>query len=212
MAILNSIRKRGIFLIIIIALALFAFIVSDSLTKGGGGGQDIADTVGVINGTELSRQSFMGAVEAYQRSLGPNTTLAQAMGVIWDRELRSTLMQQQVDALGMTLSQEQLSETLSEALATNPTFQNENGFYSEARLQEYLQAIKGNPQAQQEWNDYIESTKESILQNAYLNMVRGGLVATLAEGEQQYRFENDKVDIQFVYMPYDKIADEDVTV
>jgi len=47
MAILNSIRKKGIFLVIIIALALFAFIVSDSLTKGGGG-QGILDTVATI--------------------------------------------------------------------------------------------------------------------------------------------------------------------
>lgn len=212
MAILNSIRKRGIFLIIIIALALFAFIVSDSLTKGGGGGQDIQDTVGTINGTELSRQDFMSEVEAYQRQLGPNTTTAQAIGVIWDREIRSTLMQQQVDALGMTLSQEQLSETLSQALANNPTFQNENGFYSEAKLQDYLKAIRANPQAQKEWDNYIENTKQNILQNEYLSMVRGGLVATVADGEQQYRFENDKVNIEFVYIPYTKIADEDVTV
>jgi len=212
MAILNSIRKRGIFLIIIIALALFAFIVSDSLTKGGGGGQDIQDTVGSINGTDLSRQDFMGQVEAYQRSVGPNTTTAQAMGVIWEREMRSTLMQQQVDALGMTLSQEQLSETLSQALANNPTFQNENGFYSEAKLQDYLLAIRGNPQAQEDWNNYIESTKESILQNNYLSMVRGGLVSTVAEGEQQYRFENDKVNMEYVYIPYTKIADEDVAI
>ena len=212
MAILNSIRKRGIFLIIIIALALFAFIVSDSLTKGGGGGPDIQDTVGVINGTELSRVDFMNEVENYQRSLGPSVTTAQAVSAIWDRELRSTLMQQQVDALGMTLSQEQLSETLSEQLANNPTFQNENGFYSDAKLQEYLRAIRANPQAQQEWDNYIENTTQNILQNTYLSMVRGGVVSTLVDGEQQYRFENDKVDIEFVYIPYTKIADEDVTV
>ena len=84
MAILNNIRKRGIFLVIIIALALFAFIVSDSLTKGGGG-QDIQDTVATINGIDLSRQDFMGQVEAYQRSLGPNSNTGQAMGVIWER-------------------------------------------------------------------------------------------------------------------------------
>lgn len=211
MAILNNIRKRGIFLIIIIALALFAFIVSDSLTKGGGG-QDVQDTVASINGTDLSRVDFMGEVDAYQRSLGPNTTTAQAMGVIWERELRSTLMQQQVDALGMTLSQEQLAETLGEALANNPTFQDQNGFYSEARVQQYMEDIKGNPKALKEWNNYLQRTQESILQNHYLNMVRGGLITTSAEGEQQYRFENDKINVDYVHIPYTKIADEDVEV
>ena len=212
MAILNNIRKRGIFLIIIIALALFAFIVSDSLTKGGGGGQTIQDTVASINGTDLSRQDFMREVEAYQRNLGGNSNTAQAMGVIWERELRSTLMQQQVDALGMTISADQLSETLEQALANNPTFQDENGFYSEARLQTYLQNIKGNPQAQQDWDNYIDNTRKSILQNNYLGMVRGGLASTLVEGEQQYRFENDKINIDYVHIPYTKIADEDVPV
>ncbi len=212
MAILNNIRKRGIFLIIIIALALFAFIVSDSLTKGGGGGQKIQDTVASINGTELSRQDFMGAVEAYQRTTGGNTNTAQAMGVIWERELRSTLMQQQVEALGMTISADQLSETLSLALGNDPTFQDENGFYSDVKLKEYLRAIKGNPQAEKNWNTYIKNTQESILQNQYLSMVRGGLASTMVEGEQQYRFENDKINIDYVHIPYTKIADEDVPV
>ena len=211
MAVLNQIRKRGIFLIIIIALALFAFIVSDSLTKGGGG-PDVQDTVASINGTELSRVDFMGEVESYQRSLGPNANTAQAMGVIWDRRLRSTLFQQQVDELGMTISQEQLAETLSEALANNPTFQDENGFYSEARVQDYILAIRGNTKAQKEWENFLLRTQESIMQNHYLNMIRGGLVATAAEGEQQYRFENDKIDMDYVFIPYTKIADEDVEI
>lgn len=215
MAILNNIRKRGIFLVIIIALALFAFIVSDSLTKGGGGG-NIQDTVASINGTDLSRQDFMGKVEAYQRSLGPNSNTAQAMNVIWERELRSTLMQQQVDELGITISEDQLKETLSLALANDPAFQDENGFYSEAKLIEYERSLEANtPQARsakQSWIEYIESTKKSIIQNNYLAMVRGGLVSTLAEGEQQYRFENDKINIQYVHIPYSKIADEDITI
>ena len=68
MAILNSIRKRGVFLIIIIALALFAFILSDILAKGSGIGKD-QDTVAVVNGNEITRQDFMQQVEAAQRNL-----------------------------------------------------------------------------------------------------------------------------------------------
>lgn len=215
MAILNSIRKRGIFLIIIIALALFAFIVSDSLTKGGGG-QKIEDTVASINGTELSRVDFMSKVENYQRQIGPSSNTAQAMNVVWERELRNTLLQQQVDALGITISEDQLKETLSQVLGNDPAFQDENGFYSEAKLIEYERSLEANtPQARsakQQWLEYIQSTRRSILQNNYMTMVRGGLAATLAEGEQQYHFENDKINIDYVLIPYTKIADEDVVV
>ena len=216
MAILNSIRKRGVFLIIIIALALFAFVLDGVINSKTGSGGDIENTVAVINGKELSREDFMGKVESQQRSLGPNSNTAQAVQMVWDRELRSVLMEQQVEALGMTVSQEEINEQLSLVLANNPTFQDENGLYSEAKMIEYVASIQGNDQAsrqqKQAWDDFIESTRLSILQGNYMNMVRGGLASTIAEGEQQYRFENDKINIEYVYVPYTKIADEDVTV
>lgn len=211
MAILNSIRKRGIFLILIIAMALFAFILGDIINKGGSG-QDIQDTVGSINGTDLGREEFMSQVEAYSRNLGPNANQAQAMKVVWDREVRSVLLQQQIDELGITVSEDQLDEMLSITLANNPTFQDENGFYSEAKVVEYVASIQGNPTAKADWNTFIQNTKKSIVQSNYLNMVRGGMINTVAEGEQQYRFENDKINIEYVHIPYSKIADEDVAV
>ena len=216
MAILNSIRKRGFFLILIIALALFAFILSDIITKGTGGGGDVQNVVATINGKELSREDFMGKVENQQRAMGPNSNTAQAMTQVWDRELRSVLLQQQVEELGIGVGEEQINEQLSLVLANNPTFQDENGLYSEAKMVEYVASIQGNdPQSRQQmqlWNDFIENTRESLLQNNYLNMVRGGLVSTIADGEQQYKFENDKINIQYVHVPFTSIADEDVTV
>ncbi|MDC8003021.1 peptidylprolyl isomerase [Aureisphaera galaxeae] len=216
MAILNSIRKRGVFLIIIIALALFAFVLDGVINSKTGGGGEIENTVAVINGKELSREDFMGKVENQQRALGPGANTARAVQMVWDRELRTVLMEQQTEALGMTVSQEEINEQLSLVLANNPTFQDENGLYSEAKMIEYVASIQGNDPASrqqlQAWNDFIESTREGILQSNYMNMVRGGLASTLAEGEQQYRFENDKINIEYVYVPYTKIADEDVTV
>jgi parvulin-like peptidyl-prolyl isomerase len=35
---------------------------------------------------------------------------------------------------------------------------------------------------------------------------------SMADGEQLYRFENDKIDIEYLHVPYSSIADEDVTV
>lgn len=211
MAILNSIRKRGIFLILIIAMALFAFILSDVISKGTGG-PDVVDTVASINGEDLSREDFMGKVENYQRSLGPNSNISNAMTVVWNRELRNVLIGQQVEELGISVSQDQLNETLSQALANNPTFQDENGFFSEALMIDYVQSLQPGSLAEKQWNDYIDDTRRGILAANYLNMVRGGLVTTVAESEQQYRYENDKINIEYIHIPYDKIADEDVPV
>lgn len=211
MAILNSIRKRGFFLILIIALALFAFILSDIINKGGGDSSS-QNIVATINGKELSREYFMGKVDEYQRSLGPNATTSQAMNTVWDRELRTTLFNQQAEELGLGVSDEQLNETLALSLSNNPTFQDENGIYSEARVVEYVARIQADPIAKKQWDDFIVGVKENILQTNYLNLVKSGLSVTIAEGEQQYHFENDLVDIEYLHVPYSKIADEDITI
>ncbi|HBC05241.1 MAG TPA: peptidylprolyl isomerase, partial [Aequorivita sp.] len=101
MAILNSIRKRGIFLILIIALALFAFILSDVLTKGGG--TKVQDTIATINGTDISRQSFMEEVDATQRNMGPNSNTSQAVNMVWDRELRRVILEEQYEKAGLSV-------------------------------------------------------------------------------------------------------------
>ena len=85
MAILNSIRKRGIFLILIIAMALFAFILSDVLTRGGG--SSVENTIGTVNGVDIDRENFANLVENTQNSMGPNANTNQAMKLVWDREL-----------------------------------------------------------------------------------------------------------------------------
>ncbi|MEZ4779701.1 MAG: peptidylprolyl isomerase [Flavobacteriaceae bacterium] len=211
MAILNSIRKRGFFLILIIALALFAFILSDIINKGGGNGNS-QNIVATVNGKELSREYFMGKVDAYQRSLGPNANTSQAMNTVWDRELRTLLFNQQAEALGLGVSEDQLNETLALSLSNNPTFQDENGIYSEARVVEYVASIQNNAVAKQQWDEFINGVKESILQNNYINLVKSGLSTTVAEGEEQYHFENDQADIEYLHVPYTKIADEDVAV
>jgi peptidyl-prolyl cis-trans isomerase D len=211
MAVLNSIRKRGFFLILIIALALFAFILSDIINKGKSS-SNVQNVVATVNGTEISREEFMTQVDDYQRTLGPNASASQAMNLIWDRELKSILYGQQSEDLGMSIGEEELNEQLNLTLSNNPTFQDENGIYSEARLVEYVASIQNNAAARQQWQSFIDGIKESLLQKNYGNLVRSGLVTTLADGEQQYKFENDKINVEFIQVPYTKIADEDIPV
>ncbi len=212
MAVLNSIRKRGFFLILIIALALFAFVLDGLINKKTSGGGDVQNVVAAINGEEITREDFMTQVENYQRSLGPSASQSLAMNQVWDRELRTILYKQQAEKLGLSVGEEEINDQLRLTLSNNPTFQDENGFYSEAKVVEYVASIKGNPALKQEWNNFIEGLREGLIQQKYVNLVRSGMITTLAEGEQQYRFENDKVNIEYVQVPYSKIADEDVPV
>ncbi len=214
MAILNSIRKRGIFLIIIIAMALFAFILSDVLTRGGG--SSVEDTIATINGVDIDRTEFAELMETTQKSMGPNANTTQAMNLVWDRELRRVLMEEQYDNLGLRVEGEQINQALSIYLANDPTFQDENGNFSELKMLEYVAQIKAdakiNPAALNAWNNYIKNVKQTVLENTYLGMLRGGLSSTIADGEQQYRFENDKINMDYIYIPYTSVDDASITV
>jgi parvulin-like peptidyl-prolyl isomerase len=212
MAVLNKIRQRSVFLIIIIALALFSFVLADVIRNGGFSSSKSQTTVATVNGKDIPRQEFAEKVDAYQRQVGPNVSSTQAMNAVWDRQLRTTLLGEQYEALGLTVENDELNDALNTGLADNPTFQDENGFYSEAKLKEYVASIKSNPTLYGQWSTYIDDIKNGILETKYMNMVKGGLVSTIAEGEQQYRFENDKINIEYIYMPFASVADDEVPV
>ncbi|MGB0788296.1 MAG: peptidylprolyl isomerase [Marinirhabdus sp.] len=212
MAVLNKIRQRSVF-IIIIAMALFAFVLSDIIRNGGFSSDKTQDTVAVVNGRDIPRQEFMEQVEAAQRSLGPNGSNVQAMNMVYDSELRRVLYEEQLETLGMEVGEKHLNNALSFALANNPTFQNEAGLYDQGKVNEYVATIKStSPQMYQQWQDFIKSTKQGILQNTYNTMVQAGMVATATDAEREYRFENDRVNFQYVHIPYTTIPDADIAV
>ena len=166
-----------------------------------------------MNGETLTRDIFMKQVELTQRNLGENGTTAQAMNLVWDRELRNVLQQQQYDALGLTAQKEQLDQSLRMGLASNPTFQDADGVFSALKVQEYIANVKAtNPTAYQQWLDYENNLKSGALQTTYYNMIKAGMRSTLSEGEQEYRYQNDKINMQYVYVPYTSIPDTDVSV
>ncbi|PKA82517.1 peptidylprolyl isomerase/peptidyl-prolyl cis-trans isomerase D [Ulvibacter sp. MAR_2010_11] len=213
MAVLNSIRKRGVFLIVIIALALFSFVLADVIRNGGMSTDKGQTNVATVNGVDIPRQEFMEKVEVAQRSLGPNAPSSQAMDIVWERELRRVLMEEQYEEIGLVAETEFTNNALSRNLASNPTFQDESGAYSEAKMLEYVADVKANnPQAYDQWLEYVKNTKQTALENTYLNLVKGGMIATSADGEKEYRFQSDKINIEFVQIPYTNIPDDQVPV
>lgn len=212
MAILNSIRKRGIFLILIIALALFAFILSDVLTSGGGGPKG-QNNIATINGVDIPRQQFMEEVEMAQRNMGSNSNTAIAMSRVWDKEVRRILIEEQAHKVGISVEKAQLDEGLRATLAGNPSFLNDAGQVDDGRIQEYIASIKSSsPQMYQQWVQFEEELAQNILQDTYEKLIRGGIRSSITEGKQDYHFQNDKINLSYLFIPYATIDDEEVTV
>ena len=222
MAILNKIRQRSLFLILIIGLALFAFVLSGLFDKNGvsfGGAQDIVATV---NGKDITRQEFMDRVEIVQRQLGPNATSTQAMNNVYDAEVRQAVLETEFEDLGLSVEQEQMRDLLKTSFSSFPEFTNEAGIFDEAKMNEFIANLKAtSPQRSligsgainyAEWVNNEKSIATNALQQTYYNMIKAGINATLVEGETDYKMENQLVDLKYAVVPYTSIADSLVEV
>lgn len=213
MAVLNKIRQRSVFLIVIIALALFSFVLADVIRNGGMVSQKEQNVIATINGEDIDREQFARQVEAYQRNLGPNATTAQAVSMVWENSVREAVLQEQLDELGIRVEEAQVKEILRREMSDNPNFANEAGLFDENKLREYVATLKStSPQAYQQWLDYENSIAKSAREEIYFNLVRAGVGATLAEGELAYKFGSDNVDLEFVQIPYTSVPDSEVEV
>lgn len=213
MAVLNKIRQRGLFLIIVIALALFSFVIGDLFRNTDALVGKSQNIVATINGKDISREDFMQKVEVAQRQLGPNGTNTQAMNRVWEQEVRQAVLETQFEELGMTVEKDQMRDLLRTNLANSPEFQNEAGLFDENKLNEYIANLKETSAvAYAQWVDYENSIGVNALQQDYFNMVKAGMTGTLAEGKLEHMLESETIDIKYVQIPYTSIPDSTVSV
>lgn len=213
MAVLNKIRQRSLFLIIIIALALFSFVLADLFKNSDALSSKSQNVVGTINGKDITREDFLQKVEIAQKQAGPSATNTQVMNRVWEQEVRQAVLETQFNELGMTIEKDQMRDLLKNALATSPEFLNEAGLFDENKLNEYIINLKETSTVSyQDWINYEKSLAANALQQTYFNLVKAGLTGTLEEGKLQHMLDGNKVDIKFVQIPFSSIPDSTVTV
>ena len=221
MAVLNKIRQRSIFLIIVIALALFSFVIGDIFTNLGS--SSAADSaIATINGVDVERNEFMNKVENIQRQSNGSMTNTQAMNRAWDNEVRAKVMQSQYDALGLSVERDYMRNLLEQNLGSFEEFKNEAGLFDQDKLNEFIANLKaiapetttlgGSVIDYKSWTNFEQNVAISGVQQAYFNMVKSGITGTLTEGELDYQLENDKVDMKYVQIPYSSVADSTISV
>ncbi|WP_299121779.1 peptidylprolyl isomerase [uncultured Tenacibaculum sp.] len=208
MAILSKIRERSMFLILVIGLALFAFVLDPSTISDFFNASKVNE-VGEVNGETISRQEFAEALDAYKAQTGNRVSEMQAAKTVWNNLIRQKIYQTQLEEAGITVGDEDIMTALydSPALQNDPRFQT-SGLFDKNKLKEFLATIKDADGAEwKAWQNYMVSLKNNIEKTTYDNLVAAGLGASLKEGEAQYLIENTKVNAKFVYVPYTTIAD-----
>ena len=222
MAILSKIRERTFILILIIGMALFAFVIGDAINKNGGDTRQ--DIVGEINGEEISRDEFSQVLEVYKTRANNKVSDMQTLNAVWDGFVRERVFKEQLDLAGIVVGENDIWESLisNPNLQSDPTFQNEIGLFDEEKVKEYIanmreDAIEAAPGSNEKviwdnWLSYENRVKQGVIQSSYTSLVNAGLGATLAEGKRDYLFNNTNITSKYVYLPYLLVADSLITI
>ncbi|PWL40328.1 peptidylprolyl isomerase [Flagellimonas aquimarina] len=214
MAILENIRKRTTVLILIIGLALFAFVISGVFTSNDFAGTKVGSSVAEVNGDDISIDDFRKEVENASRRFGPSLSSTQLVNRVYDQEIRKAILGQQFEDLGIDVESDQIIEFVkTSGYAQVPDFQDENGFFNAEVFKSAIADWKVNdPLRYDAWLQDEKTIIQSAKERLYFNLIKGGVGATLSEGAFDYKMANEKVDVQYVRVPYTSIADSTIQV
>ena len=212
MAILGKIRQRSFFLILVIGLALFAFVISGAFGTGQGD-TGPTDPIGIINEEEIPLDNFRLLVEQTQRTYGYSSL--QAVNVVWNQYLRTYLFEEEYKTLGIDAGRDQIEQVVSstESIITDPRFINEAGFFDFGLFTNFIaQMREQNSQGYEQWKNQEATIISSARESIYFDLIKAATAVTEKEAEVQYHLENDNIDLNYVQLPYSSIPDSLVTV
>ena len=205
MAILGQIRKRSFVLIVVIGMALFAFVISGVFV---GSGLSQNQTIGEVNGEKIDYETFNLLVQQTQDFYGLD--LINAVNYAWEVGIKNTVLTQELDKLGINAGKDQLEQIVSAepSIVSNPEFQNEIGLFDFTKFSRYINQLKSmNPTAYNSWKIQEQNVIASAKQKIYFNLITSSITYTDVESNLEYHLENDKVTIDYIKIPFNEIPD-----
>ncbi|MGC4040452.1 MAG: SurA N-terminal domain-containing protein [Flavobacterium sp.] len=209
MAVLSKIRNRSGLLLLAIGFALLAFVVQDLFTKGF---KSIGTDVGSVNGKDISFEDFRVKVANMEKnSQGQGMTSMQASNQVWNQEVQISLLTAEFEKLGIRVGEKHIIEALKTDpnIGQNPMFLNAAGKFDLKKFKDYF---KATPESMQILKDQEKNAELRAKFDIYNSMLKGGMYTTNAEGKFKYESETNKVNFDFVMVPFSTIKDSDVKV
>jgi len=210
MAVLSKIREKSIFLIVIIALALFAFVIQGAFKY-----RKSNNIIGEVNDSPISREAFAKNVDLYKTRSGGRVSQFQAVKAVWNNMLSEKIYNTQLQNAGIVIGEEDVWNTIINLpyIKNNPIFKNKDGLFDQEKLKEYLVNIKENAEANpkdRQWANWLtteQAIKRNLEQKTYSDLVINGINTTLTEGKNYYFDQTTKSDIKYVFVPFMSIPD-----
>ena len=235
MSTLQSIRKHGAFLVIVIGLALFAFIAGDAAKVL----QPHQNTqnVGIINGKKIDAQSFQKLVEEYTKAInfvrgGQSLTEeenAQVKDEVWNTLVSNTLIETEAAKLGLTVTTAELQAVIEEGtdpLLTQSAFRDQvTGKFSSSMLMNFLAQyaeLDANMASAEEidyfnqvytyWKFIESNLKSSLLAQKYEALIAAAQLTNPVAAEYTFNARNNHAEVAYVVVPFNSVADSLVKV
>lgn len=235
MATLQKIRSKGPLLVIVIGIALFAFIAGDAakIFQPHQGAQD----VGEINGEGISAQDFQKILDEYTdvvkfssgTSALSDEQLTQLKDEVWRSYVNNKLIENEAEKLGLTVSNEEIEAMINDG--TNPLLQQtpfrnpQTGAFDKDMLKKFLvdyakmdktqmpaQYVEYYQSMNNFWNFIEKNLKQSRLMEKYQNLISKSLMSNPIEAQAAFDGRVNQYNMLLAAVPYTSIVDSTIAV
>lgn len=235
MAALGKIRQRGITLIIIIGLGLFAFIAEEAFRSCSGIKGEAKQQVGEILGEKINVQDFQKLVEEYQDAIKftmqrdnlSEDELNQVKDQVWQQMVTNHVIEADAKKVGLSVTEQELQNVLNEGtdpmLAQTPFKNQQTGRFDVTILKQFLDEYNkvktANPQQAEQmkaaynyWMFVEKNLRSQLLGQKFQALYAGCVLSNKAEAKLAFKDENEEAQVQLASMAYSSIKDADIKV
>ena len=234
MATLQNIRSKGPLLVIVIGLALFAFIAGDAWKVLQ---PHQSQDVGEVNGETISAQDFQALVEEYTEvvkfSSGLNALsdeqTNQIKDEVWRSYVNNKLIENEAEKLGLTVSKAEIQAIIDAGihpmLQQTPFRNPQTGAFDKDMLKKFLVDYSKMNQAQMPaqyaeyynsmykfWSFIEKSLVQARLQEKYQALVIKSLFSNPVEAQDAFDARVDQSDLLSAAIPYSSIVDSTIVI
>ena len=235
MATLQRIRNHGLFLLIIVGLAMLAFILGDALNSGSSFMNKSREYIGEIEGQKIHYTEYESAVEqlteVYKiesgRSDFDEDMHAQIRNQVWQMLVAKYTLQDQAKQIGMDITSDELYELCAGAkphqlITSRRMFAGQNGQFDRNILINFLASIEMDSenaeqaanlkQAKNYWMYWENAVRLTAMQEKYVGLIQNMLTANNLDAKYAAQAKQTKVNVDYAMKPYYTVADSLVKV
>lgn len=235
MTTLQRIRNHGVILLVVVGIAMLAFILGDFLNSGSSFFNKNRENVGVIAGHKVHYTEYETAkdqlTEVYKIESGSNDInedlSIQIRNQVWQMLLMDYTLREQADKIGMVVTAEELSEL---CIGANPhqlirqrrAFYDETGNFNRFALINFLNSLAQTPETQEQaanmqqaksyWMYWENAVRLTHLQEKYVDLLSKLVTANPLDAKYAFEAGQTSVDVEYIEQPYFAVADSLVKV